>query len=49
VEFPILVVDFELESMVCPYHAAAPTKVLVDIVEYSEDSEHADADSSYDG
>jgi len=37
------------ESMVHPHRAAAPTKVLVDIVEYSEDSEYADTDSSYDG
>ena len=36
------------ESMVCPLHAAAPTKVLVDTVEYTEDSEYADTDDDYD-
>jgi len=36
------------ESMVYPHCAAAPTKVLVDIVEDSEDSEYADTDDSYD-
>jgi hypothetical protein len=30
--------------MSCPHCAAAPTKVLVDIVEYSEDSEYTDTD-----
>jgi len=36
------------ESMVHPLCAAAPTKVLVDTVEYTEDSEYADTDDDYD-
>ena len=36
------------ESVVCPHHAAATTKVLVDTVEYTEDSEYADTDTDND-
>ena len=36
------------ESVVHPHRAAATTKVLVDTVEYTEDSEYADTDTDND-
>ena len=47
---PLPVINHEPlpESMPRPHRAAAPSKVLVDTVEYSEDSEYADTDTDND-